>query len=68
MLIQNSKSDAGISNIIPESLKTLNIDQMPNMIGQSCDRASVMAGHINGVQKKVREFHQEAIFFPLCCA
>jgi len=33
------------------------------MIGQSYDGASVMADHINGVQKKIREFHPEAIFF-----
>jgi len=33
------------------------------MIGQSYDGASVMAGHVNGVQKKIREFHHEAIFF-----
>jgi len=51
-----------ISNTILESLKTLNIDQVP-MIGQSYDGASVMAGHINGVQKKIREYHPEAIFF-----
>ncbi|XP_022162586.1 zinc finger MYM-type protein 1-like, partial [Myzus persicae] len=62
VLCSTSRSAAGISNTILESLKTLNIDQVP-MIGQSYDGASVMAGHINGVQKKIREFHPEAIFF-----
>lgn len=41
VLCSTSRSAAGISNTILESLKTLNIDQVP-MIGQSYDGASVM--------------------------
>lgn len=41
VLCSTSKSAASISNIKLESVKTLNIDQVP-MIGQSYDGTSVM--------------------------
>lgn len=62
VLCSTSRSAAGISNTILEILKTLNIDQVP-MIDQSYDGASVMAGHINGVQKKkLGNFIQKQFF------
>lgn len=62
VVCSTTRNANGISNIILENLKTLNIDKVL-MISQSYDGASVMAGHINGVQTKIREVYPEATYF-----
>jgi len=51
-----------LTNIIFNTLKKLDLNDVP-MIAQAYDGASVMSGHISGVQTRIREKYPEAIYF-----
>lgn len=50
-----------IADKIISSLQEWDLD-LNKLIGQGYDGASTMAGHISGVQKRVRDIHKKAVF------
>lgn len=46
---------------ILSSLKSWGLD-LNKLVGQGYDGASTMAGHISGVQKRIKDLHKKAVF------
>ena len=58
----SSRDAEGITNVLTESLKTLQIQNVP-IVGQSYDGAAVMSGHVSGVQTRMRVDNPGAMYF-----
>lgn len=58
--VSDDRSADSLFNLLDSSL--LPYDYKRKLIGQCYDGAAVMAGHLNGLQKKIKEFAPQAIF------
>ena len=56
-----SVSAESISAAILAHLSRIGVD-LRKLVGQSYDGASIVAGHVSGVQKRIRKKHPPAIF------
>jgi len=56
------KADQIVTTIFEFFKKQKNILQRVNIVAQSYDGASVMSGHLNGVQTKIKEHHPTAVY------
>ena len=57
-------SVAAITNKLTEVLATMKIDVAEGVVGQS-NEGHAMAGHLHGVQQRMREYLSQGCFHPL---
>lgn len=55
-----SRNTAGIVEVINHGLETCGLKNIP-IVSQSYDGASVMSGHVSGVQQRIKETHPYAV-------
>lgn len=64
--VSNDRSASAISAIAIEIMQIISHFHCINkLIGQTQDGAAVMAGHLNGVQAKIKEKNSEAMLMSI---
>ena len=58
----NSRDAESITKLIKDTLSSLKLQEVP-IVGQSYDGAAVMAGHVSGVQERIRADNPSALYF-----
>lgn len=56
------RTASGLFNLVDNRLNELNLEHRKKLIAQCYDGASVMSGHLNGLQMKMKDIAPQAVF------